>query len=296
MLLPQFISRSLTHILIAGCAVLLAQLCWQVVISQLSFTPAESINTKAALNSHTLVSLDSSEIIRANLFGVVKKNAPNAVLPKPKISRLNIQVLGIISGSHQSKAAILSHNGKHGAFLIHQTLLSLGKPEISITAIDERRITIDNDGTEEHLFLKETSENSFLSNIQVDVSDVAEPPANTLIPIQHINLQDNDQLQRVVKHIDRIVATRPDFYKRFVSFSQVAASSNNVSGLLIKPGKDKRFLAQIPLQSGDIITHLNGKDISQHSQDNILSLLTETPMIALQLQRESTAITLKLSI
>ncbi len=300
MLSLQLTSRLLTHILVAICAIFSAQAGWQIVSVFLAESDRSNTFIPPQNSTETISGSNPSAIIDANLFGKISAVKPKPAPPKkPKVSSLDIKVLGIISGETGRQAVILSYKGKRNSFLTNETLESIGNADISVIAISKDRITINNNGNEEDLTLKNSSQiNIGLSTIeQPRPTSTAKAQMTSIMTNQQINLQNNSRIQRFIKNIDQKISARPNFYKRFFSLQTVSLpDETGARGLLVSAGQDKRVLAQTPILPGDIITHLNDKEIVQYSQDEVISLLATNPVLSLQLHRDSNVLTLEIDI
>jgi len=205
-------------------------------------TPLET--EKQHTRSHQLVNqaqfstpaLNLSPLIEAYLFGKPKAVETQIVSHTPPETKLNLKLHGIYYSSDpmMSYAMIAAANGKSTSYRVGQTVSSA-----VLHKIDSRRVILLRNGRYETLHIMGTKDNHS--------QESAVPTIGTK----------DIRAGKLLGEYQRQLQTNPNSLMKLMRISPVKRGGRFM-GYRIKPGKDASLLSRFNLQSGDILTAVNG--------------------------------------
>lgn len=227
---------------------------------------------------------DVTNIKRTHLFGEKNTSHPRPVkrayTPPPKESKLDIQLVGIVSSSDNSKAAVISHQGKQRSYLIGELIpTSLG--EATVVDVLRGHVIIERNNTKEAIKLAKR-------NIAFDVISGAR-----ILPPLSIDLS-SPPFKKLLGEAKKTLQNRPLFLSRFFKVQPVSNDRGFV-GYRLNPGADARAFNLLALKAGDLLTKINGQHISTLSIKSTFLLVEASPQLELTLERNSAPFLLTVS-
>lgn len=287
--MANLVAKFITSLLLVLCAWMLLRLV-QVSI-ELTSPPNEDEYTKSSPNttSSLLISsenaVDLQHIKNAHLFGEKERQKTVAVKrvysPPKKLPRLDIKLVGVLSGLKDSKVAIISRQGKQRSYLIGESInTSLG----SVTVVDvfKESVIIERNGAKEVIRLSQRN-----SSRKTVVEGSA--PSSASFDLRE------DKFTSLLGDVKSTLAKRPLFLSKFFKVQAVSAEKGLV-GYRLGAGVDARVFELLGLQSEDVLVKINGQPISTLSLNSVSMLLEASDEVELTLQRGSSPFSLTLVI
>jgi len=295
--IPTYISLLLVIVL----GISLAKLIWLIL------TPVQNIdvniNSKAAsgsLNTVQTKTVNYGKIIAdQHLFGEVKK-APVAPPPKnttanqkPKPTRLNLKLHGIVAYTNKAGFALISSNG--GTQKVYAKGDKINDDEnIIIKDLFPEKVVISNHGTMEELVLprksaKKTDNKS--ANTPANLS-------NRLLPGNQPARRSNLHSSYISRRNQNLSNFRKEVLKNPEKLLDVANPTPAIVngqfiGFRLQPGSNRKIYRQIGLRANDIITSVNGIQIDAASKGAmVLGELSQATSVSLTVQRGNETLTL----
>jgi len=212
-------------------------------IVQLIFSAAPKQHTPQPIINQaqppTTPTLDISPLIKAYLFGKPKPAKTQIIsrTPPPE-TKLNLKLHGIYYSSDptMSYAMISTANGKSTSYRVGQTVSNSGA---LLHQIQSRRIILLRNGRHETLYIMGTKPTHSQEETTTTVAT------------------NNRKTEKLLAQYQHQLKTNPNSIMKLMRISPVKQKGQLV-GYRIKPGKDASLLSHFKLQSGDILTAING--------------------------------------
>lgn len=213
---------------------------------------------------------DINPLIELHLFGVPQAAAPNALpanLDAPE-TRLNLVLRGIVaSGNPEQSRAIIASGSEERTYSIKMEVPG----GASIHAILPDRIILNRDGSLETLRLPREDE----TGVDLSYTDSREstplPPAGAAANVAELR----DSIVQDPQKLTELVRLQPVY------------ENNQLTGYRIYPGRDRQRFTAFGLQSGDLVTAINGMPLSDPTAGiKLLQQLDDTESITLTIQRD----------
>ena len=264
-----------------------AKLVWRIIPEpQLSATPTVSrapvISSSSGQNG-----VNIAKIQQLNLFGnaAAKPAEPVAEVTDAPETRLNLTLTGVVASSEQEAGtAIIENRGS-------QTVYGLGE-KIEGTNATLQKVYND------RVIIKNGVRNETLMLDGIDYDE-----ANRRREMQARNRPDPEELEEDTVELsdEALEATaalreRPANFTDFISISP-KTEEGQLIGYQVSPGKEPELFKSAGLQAGDVITQINGLDLTdlQQSQE-ALSELRNAQTIELTIIRDGSLTTLYLDL
>ena len=231
--------------------------------------------------------LNLADIKRLNLFGnynaapVVEKEVTDA-----PVTRLSLTLTGVVASSEKGQGAAIIENRK-----LQQTYGIGEKIEgtnASLQKVYADRVIIKNGATNETLMLDGVD---YKKNV---LQVASQAPVNS-------GPQDTPDTERRTLSDAAIQASR-DLQEQPASFIDYIAVSphrpnGELSGYQVSPGKKPALFQAAGLKSGDVITEINGLDLTDMQQAlEAMNMLKELQSLQMTVQREDELITIYLDL
>lgn len=275
--LNQRLAALASLLLIVACAWILVEVTWLLFprddettlsLQQQNGTP---VNRQTQQNSF-------NKLTAANIFGVSEKAAPSKQIKVPE-TKLNLTLKGVLAANPMSRASAIIAKGKSG----NEDIFSVGDKMpggILIKEIHPEYVVLELNGRLETLKLQKTSgvEGFTRSNNSASPSSGASSPAAALKLI------------------------RGDILKNPTSFGDyalpvVVKENGKQIGYRLQPQKKGQLLAELGVQSSDVITKINGVKLD-NPKNGIVALrkLSSAKDIIIVVKRNGVEIPLNISL
>lgn len=193
-----------------------------------------------------------------------------------KETRLQIKLLGLMQSSGDDSYAILESGGQTGLFRVGETLPIGQNIKLSRVLID--RVIIDNRGSLESLLLYDESEKDKTNNnVQVNRTQSAR---------QVVDQRQNRRITEMASAYRRQLIDNPMSMMEVIRMTIAKDNSGNIVGYRISPGRDRKQFSEFGLQSGDIVTAVNGISLDDPSNAmDVYSQMRTAKEAALSIKR-----------
>ncbi len=207
----------------------------QIIIMLIGTTPLETQHTRSRQHQAQISTpaLNISPLIKAYIFGKPKPVETQIVSHSPPETKLNLKLHGIYYSSDptMSYAMIAAANGKSTSYRVGETVSNSGAV---LHKIDSRRVILLRNGRYETLHIMGTKDNH---------SQERTLPTNGA--------------GKLLGQYQRQLQTNPNSLMKLMRIYPVKRRGRFI-GYRIKPGKDASLLSRFNLQTGDILTAVNG--------------------------------------
>ncbi|MFT6777384.1 MAG: general secretion pathway protein C [Paraglaciecola sp.] len=225
-------------------------------------------------NSNSILNL--ADIKRLNLFGdynaapVQEKEVTDA-----PVTRLNLTLTGVVASSVKDQgAAIIENSSKQQTYGIGEKIEGTNA---SLKVVYADRVIIKNGQASETLML--------------DGVDYNKPSNQLNNPGTLRRTISNDAMQA-----SRELKNKPASFIDYIAVSP-HRPNGELSGYRVSPGKKPALFKAAGLKSGDVITDLNGLDLTDMQQAlEAMNMLKELPSLQMTVQREDELITIYLDL
>ncbi len=267
--LPRLVSTALLALLAASAA----ELTWQ-----LAEPPARQTQTGAVMPSVLPAMagaspVDLERLARANLFGHKAAPVKQPIKTAPVIraqqvqTRLAVKLVGVLWSADSSHSqAFLVHDGQQRVYALGD---ALDMPQrVIITAIEADRVVLDVSGRSEYVLLDQaavTKNGRSVSRAQVVGSHAGvahQPPAQVDFNAPN--------LRQIVGNYKQTLLQNPLSFGRYIQLRPYS-QNGQTAGYQLQPGRDQRLFRSLGLRAGDVVTHVNGMDLT--SSANIAELM-----------------------
>ncbi len=264
-----------------------AKLVWRIIPEpQLSATPTVSrapvISSSSGQNG-----VNIAKIQQLNLFGnaAAKPAEPVAEVTDAPETRLNLTLTGVVASSEQEAGtAIIENRGS-------QTVYGLGEKiegtNATLQKVYNDRVIIKNGVRNETLML---------DGIDYDEANRRREMQARNRPMPEELEEDTVELSDEALEATAALRERPANFTDFISISP-KTEEGQLIGYQVSPGKEPELFKSAGLQAGDVITQINGLDLTdlQQSQE-ALSELRNAQTIELTIIRDGSLTTLYLDL
>ena len=284
----NFLAVALLSIFLLSYA---AELTWRVWPQPTENGRLENISSGQPVilkNSNSRLNL--ADIKRLNLFGdynaepLTEKKVTDA-----PVTRLNLTLTGVVSSSVKDQgAAIIENRNQQQTYGIGEKIEGTNA---SLKEVYADRVIIKNGSSSETLMLDGVDYNK-ISNQSIN------QPIQAPVTISQPNTQDPG---RRTLSDDAIQASKElqDQPASFIDYIAVSPHRPNgeLLGYRVSPGKKPALFKAAGLKSGDVITDINGLDLTDMQQAiEAMNMLKELQSLQMSVQREDELITIYLDL
>ncbi len=264
-----------------------AKLVWQIIPEpQLSATPTVS-RAPVISSSSGKGGVNIAKIQQLNLFGnaAAKPAEPVAEVTDAPETRLNLTLTGVVASSEQEAGtAIIENRGSQAVYGLGEKIEGTNA---TLQKVYNDRVIIKNGARNETLML--------------DGIDYEEANRRREAQARNRPAPEDDEDAEVELSDEALEATaalreRPASFTDFISISP-KTEEGQLIGYQVSPGKEPELFKSAGLQAGDVITQINGLDLTdlQQSQE-ALSELRNAQNIELTIIRDGSLTTLYLDL
>ncbi len=265
-----------------------AELTWRLWPQPDPSSSLENISISQSVSPEDSNSrLNLADIKRLNLFG----DFDAAPMEETKatdapVTRLNLTLTGVVASSVKDQgAAIIENRNQQQTYGIGEKIEGTS---VSLKEVYADRVIIKNGSSNETLMLDGVDYNK-------NTSELSQTPE---MSIQSSN-QDLDLRQTLSS--DAIQASRElqDQPASFIDYIAVSPHRPNgeLVGYRVSPGKKPTLFKAAGLKSGDVITDINGLDLTDMQQAlEAMNMLKELQSLQMSVQREDELITIYLDL
>jgi len=266
-----------------------AKLVWQIIPEpQLSATPTVSrapvVSSTSGKNG-----VNITKIQQLNLFGnaAAKPAEPVAEVTDAPETRLNLTLTGVVASSEQEAGtAIIENRGSQAVYGLGEKIEGTNA---TLQKVYNDRVIIKNGVRNETLMLDGIDYEEANRRREMQARNRPEPEEDEY---------EEDAVELSDEALEATVALRerPASFTDFISISP-KTEEGQLIGYQVSPGKEPELFKSAGLQAGDVITQINGLDLTdlQQSQE-ALSELRNAQNIELTIIRDGSLTTLYLDL
>ena len=266
-----------------------AKLVWQIIPEpQLSATPTAS-RAPVISSSSGKGGVNIAKIQQLNLFGnaAAKPAEPVAEVTDAPETRLNLTLTGVVASSEQDAGtAIIENRGSQAVYGLGEKIEGTNA---TLQKVYNDRVIIKNGVRNETLMLDGIDYEEANRRRESQVRNRPE--------IEEDEYEDDDvELSDEALEATAALRERPASFTDFISISP-KTEEGQLIGYQVSPGKEPELFKSAGLQAGDVITQINGLDLTdlQQSQE-ALSELRNAQNIELTIIRDGSLTTLYLDL
>lgn len=264
-----------------------AKLVWRIIPEpQLSATPTVSrapvISSPSGQNG-----VNIAKIQQLNLFGnaAAKPAEPVAEVTDAPETRLNLTLTGVVASSEQEAGtAIIENRGSQAVYGLGEKIEGTNA---TLQKVYNDRVIIKNGVRNETLMLDGIDYDEANRRREMQARNRPEPEELE---------EDTVELSDEALEATAALRERPANFTDFISISP-KTEEGQLIGYQVSPGKEPELFKSAGLQAGDVITQINGLDLTdlQQSQE-ALSELRNAQTIELTIIRDGSLTTLYLDL
>ena len=263
------------------------KLVWRIIPEpQLSATPTVSrapvISSSSGQNG-----VNIAKIQQLNLFGnaAAKPAEPVAEVTDAPETRLNLTLTGVVASSEQEAGtAIIENRGSQAVYGLGE---KIEDTNATLQKVYNDRVIIKNGVRNETLMLDGIDYDEANRRREMQARNRPEPQEEE---------EDTVELSEEALEATAALRERPANFTDFISISP-KTEEGQLIGYQVSPGKEPELFKSAGLQAGDVITQINGLDLTdlQQSQE-ALSELRNAQTIELTIIRDGSLTTLYLDL
>jgi len=274
-----------------------AEFTWRL-IPQPETSQANQIDNANTAQAQSTSRLDISPLTNLNLFGNPQAkptaSAVTEVTDAPE-TQLNLTLTGVVSSlDPKVGAAVVENNGKQNTYGVGD------KIDGTNATLDELyidRVIIKNRLSRETLMLdgidfdeaNQTREQEYRQDIQ----EFDTPQGPVELATQN---GDPERSSKSAREMREQISESPTSFTDFIAISP-QTSNGQLIGYQVSPGKQPDFFRDVGLRSGDIVTQINGLDLSDPAQSlEAINVLREAQSLQLEVLRGDEALSLDIDI
>ena len=264
-----------------------AKLVWRIIPEpQLSATPTVSrapvISSSSGQNG-----VNIAKIQQLNLFGnaAAKPAEPVAEVTDAPETRLNLTLTGVVASSEQEAGTAIIEN--RGSQAVYGLGAKIEGTNATLQKVYNDRVIIKNGVRNETLMLDGIDYDEANRRREMQARNRPEPEELE---------EDTVELSDEALEATAALRERPANFTDFISISP-KTEEGQLIGYQVSPGKEPELFKSAGLQAGDVITQINGLDLTdlQQSQE-ALSELRNAQTIELTIIRDGSLTTLYLDL
>jgi general secretion pathway protein C len=264
-----------------------AELTWRLWPQPADNGKIENVSTGQSVTQKSTNSrLNLADVKRLNLFGDYNAEpVEEKVVTDAPVTRLNLTLTGVVASSNKDQgAAIIENRNQQQTYGVGEKIEGTNA---SLKEVYADRVIIKNGPTNETLMLD-----------GVDYNKKTTPPRQT--PVSNTPASPRGPERRTLSN-DAIQASKElqDKPASFIDYIAVSPHrpDGELAGYRVSPGKKPALFKAAGLKSGDVITDINGLDLTDMQQAlEAMNMLKELQSLQMSVQRKDELITIYLDL
>lgn len=268
----------------------LANMFWQFVPAPESPKIPMQISQQQSQTNNSTGNVQ--DLIAVNIFGKAKAVSvqPVSAVTNAPETKLSLTLTGVVASTTEEEgAAIISNRNTQNTYGIGEKIEGT---QAILSRVFADRVIISNRGAKETLMLDGIDFSKISSQADSPDSNAVFLPANQTIPKNIVKtVAEGPSLESIAQLRDK-----PE---KFIDFINVAPVRNDgeLQGYKVSPGKDAALFNETGLQTGDVITYINGLDLTQPREAvEAMQALRESDSLEISVLRNDQPMTLSLSL
>ncbi|MFQ3234571.1 MAG: general secretion pathway protein C [Paraglaciecola sp.] len=286
----QQINRLIVALLSIFLLAYAAEITWRLVPDSAISNKASTVATIRASQNPVVKRPDLAVIKRLNLFGDLDAQpvVQSKVTDAPQ-TRLNLTLTGVVTSTVKAQgAAIIENQGSQETYGLGEKILGTNA---TLQEVYADRVIIRNNSAHETLMLDGLD----YAQIQSKNRPIPSPRAmRSTSPSQ--TTQQRVTLSDGVLDITRSLQQRPASFTDFIAVSP-QRTDGQLEGYRVSPGSKPELFNAAGLQTGDIITEINGLDLTDTQQSvEAMGELRQAQSLQITVNRSNELLTLYLDL
>ena len=272
----------------------LAEVTWRLLDNSQGPVTQNNVTSRVNVQNQNNTRTDLSELKRLNLFGNASEEpatvVEQAVTEAPE-TKLNLTLTGVVSSSSPKLgAAIIQRNNVQNTYGIGD---KIDGTNATLDEIYVDRVIIKNRLVRETLMLDGIDFDEANKQQQRQAQSRQAQTANSpSTPNTQVARTQRIEANREVQNMRRSMVESPTSFADFISIKPHAPDGEMI-GYRVSPGKQAEFFKMVGLRSGDIITEINGLDLSDLQQSlEAIEALKESQSLQMEIIRSGEPISL----
>lgn len=267
-----------------------AEITWRLWPSPVLSETSSNVTAKTPKVGTQAQALDLAKIKRLNLFGDLDAQpvVENKVTDAPE-TRLNLTLTGVVTSSEQGQgAAIVENRGSQETYGLGDKILGTNA---TLKEVYVDRVIIRNGTANETLMLDGIDYQQTQAKNRPKPSPIVSRPSSPAQSTQrHLTLSDE------AVDATRALQQQPANFTDFITVSP-HSPEGQLKGYKISPGKKPELFNAAGLQTGDIITQINGLDLTDLAQSvEAMGELRQAQSLQITVNRDNELLTLYLDL
>ncbi|MGJ8679581.1 type II secretion system protein GspC [Paraglaciecola sp.] len=264
-----------------------AELTWRLFPQPESNNQSQTLATQSKLSVNNSSRLNLAEIKKLNLFGDLTARPVIAeVVQDAPVTRLNLTLTGVVASSLQNQgAAIIENRGQQQTYGIGEKIEGTNA---SLQEVHADRVIIKNGAKHETLMLD-----------GVDYTKASERQIAKPAKVSSREERAGEQrrtLSREAIQATRTLQSQPANFTDFIAVSPYRTNGTLV-GYRVRPGKNPTLFKSAGLVAGDVVTEINGLDLSDMQQSlEAMNMLKELQSLQMTILRNDDLLTIYLDL
>lgn len=260
----QAINTAVVAVLVIYLIVLLANFTWRLIPEPAPEAGVSQTNANQSQNSSSRQNhANVSGVQRLNLFGSAaeKEKTVEPVVTDAPQTQLNLKLTGVVASSvNESGAAVVDFRGKQAAYGVGENIEGT---RASVHEVFVDRIIIRN-GTRFETLMLDGVEFNKLASSQL-AGNQAAPTKSSGPPSLKSNLQLRNVNSPVSSKKLAELRGRPEQFIDYIKITPIR-ENGDLKGYRVNPGKDTSLFANSGLRPNDVVTEINGLDLTNVGQ------------------------------
>ena len=268
----------------------LANMFWQFVPAPAS--PKIPMQLAQQQSQPSANSNNVQDLIALNIFGkakAVKVQQVSAVTNAPE-TKLNLTLTGVVASTTEDDgAAVIANRNTQSTYGIGEKIEGT---QATLNRVFADRVIISNRGMKETLMLDGIDFSKLSTQANTSNSNAAFLPARQTIPKNVVKtVEQGPSLESIAQ-----LRSQPEKFIDFINVTPVR-NDGELKGYRVSPGKDAALFNDTGLQTGDVITYINGLDLTQPREAvEAMQALRESDNLEIAVLRNDQPMTLSLSL
>lgn len=265
-----------------------AELTWRLLPQPDIQNKVNTANTQSAVNLPNQNQTNLTAIKKLNLFGdLTAKPVVEKVVTDAPETRLNLTLTGVVASSTEGQgAAIIENRGQQQTYGVGEKIEGTNA---SLQEVHADRVIIKNGPRNETLML------DGIDYSKASDRPIAQPSRNQSPTPSNSNERRRTLSQEAIA-ATRELQTQPANFTDFIAISP-HRPNGDLTGYRVRPGKKPALFNAAGLKAGDVITEINGLDLTDMQQSiEAMNMLKQLQSLQMTVMRKDELITIYLDL
>ncbi|MCF2947415.1 type II secretion system protein GspC [Paraglaciecola aquimarina] len=272
-----------------------AELTWRLYPQPETNHQSSAVITQSNATSSNNSRLNLADIKKLNLFGDLSaKPEVEKVVTEAPVTRLNLTLTGVVASSVEAQgAAIIENRGQQQTYGIGEKIEGTNA---SLQEVHADRVIIKNGVNHETLMLDGVDYTKVSSAQVAQKSSVFKSSDENSPQSPSQSDEQRRTLSKAAIQATLDLQNQPANFTDYISISP-HRPDGELAGYRVSPGKNPTLFTSAGLEAGDVITELNGLDLSDMQQSlEAMNMLKELQSLQMTVLRNDDLLTIFLDL